>query len=137
MESFEIRSVDRGACIRFSNREPFDTSEPIDYFTVQLTDAHLSASARVYAYMSHGLAEMFRDVAGSWRDFTGPQAWSSLEGEFVLDVTHDGLGHFTISAALRSGRDDRDWLVRSTVMIETAQLDRIASESARFIGQQA
>ena len=135
MESLEIKSADGASSITLVEREPFETSAPIDYFTVQLTDAHLSASARVYANMlCNGLPELFAHIAQHWKDFTGPQAWSSLEGEFTLKVTHDGIGHFVIFAELRSGNYERDWLVKSSVMVETSQLDRIASDVSKFIG---
>ncbi len=135
MESVEIKSADGASTIAFVDREPFDTSKTIDYFTVRLTDTHLSAAARVYAYMCSGLPELFAHVAHNWRDFTGPRAWSSLEGEFDLEITHDGIGHFTIAAQLRSGHYERDWLVKSSVTAETSQLDRIASDIADFIGR--
>lgn len=133
MESLEIKSVDRASCIEFVDREPFDATESVEYFTVRLKDANLSASARVYASMCSGLPVLFANVARNWRDFTG-SAWSSLEGEFSLEISHDGIGHFTIVAQLRSGHDDRDWEVKSSVMVETAQLDRIAADISEFIG---
>jgi hypothetical protein len=137
MESLEIKSVDGASSIALIDREPFDTTKIIDYFTVQLTDTRLSASARVFAYMCSGLPELFSHVARNWQDFTGPRAWSALEGEFTLEMTHDGIGHFTIAAELRSGHYERDWLVKSSVMIETSQLDRIASDVSDFIGRHA
>jgi hypothetical protein len=135
MASFEIESADGASSLAMIDREPSDTSMTIDYFTVRLTDTHLSASARVYAYMCSGLTGLFEHVARNWQRFTGPRAWSSLEGEFTLEITHDGIGHFTIAAELRSGLRERDWLVKTSLMAETAQLDRIASGISEFIGR--
>ncbi len=135
MESLEIKSVDGESSITFLAREPSDTSKTADYFVVQLRGPNLNASARVYVYMCKELPELFAHVARNWQDFTGPRAWSSLEREFTLEISHDGLGHFTISAVLHSGLYDRDWRVNSHVMVETSQLDRIALDIAQFVGQ--
>jgi hypothetical protein len=136
MESVELKSVGGESSITLVEREPFDVSKPIDYFTVQLFDTSLSASARVYAFQSADLPALFAEIATNWNTFTGPRSWSSLEGEFKLEVSHDGLGHFGIVTELRSGLYPGDWMVRSTVMIETSQLDRIASDVSKFIGRQ-
>lgn len=134
MEKVEIKSAEGPSTIALVDREPFDTSQTIDYFTVQLTDTNLSASARLYAYMCGGLPELFAHVAENWREFSGPLDWASLEDTFKLKITHDGLGHFRIVAQLRSGPYDRDWLVQASVMAETSQLSRIAADIAAFLG---
>ena len=67
MESVEIKSVDGASTIAFVDREPFDTSKTVDYFTVRLIDTHLSAEARVYAYMCSGLPELFAHIARNWQ----------------------------------------------------------------------
>ena len=136
MESVRLKSGGLSS-ITFVEREPIDTSKPIDYFTVQLRDANLSASARVYAFCSGGLADLFAQVAANWQDFVGPEMWSSLEGEFKLVVDHDGLGHFTFAAELRSGLYPTDWIVQSSVILETSQLDGVAAEVSEFLGRQA
>jgi hypothetical protein len=123
--------------LRIIDREPFDSSKSIDYFTVRVTDVHLSAAARVYAYMCSGLPKLFAHVARNWQDFTDPRAWSSLEGKFGLEVSHGGMGHFTIATQLRSGHYERDWLVKCSVIAETSQLKRISSDIADFIGRHA
>ena len=137
MELIEIKSADGASSINFLDREPLDASVPIDYFAVRLADSDLHATARVYAYHCAGLPDLCTCVAQNWQDFAGPQTWSSIEGEFTLAITHDGMGHFTIIAELRSGPYERDWCVKSSVMVETSQLDRIAAEVSGFIGRHA
>ena len=135
MKSLEIKSAGGASSITFLEREPFDASVPIDYFAVRLADSHLHATARVYAYHCADLPDLFAYAAQNWQDFAGPRTWSSIEGEFTLAITHDGMGHFAIIAELRSGPYERDWFVKSSVMVETSQLDLIASEVSEFIGR--
>ena len=137
MDSVTVKSANGSASLVLSNREPFDTSTEIGYFTVTLTHDHLTASARVYAYVCGGLSQLFASVAENWQTFTGPDSWSSLECEFNIEITHDGLGHFNLRVSLDSRSGDPDWELISNVVVETAQLDRIAADIRSFIGAYA
>ena len=137
MDSVTIKSANGSASLVLSNREPFDASSEIGHFTVTLTHDHLTASSRVYAYMCGGLSQLFAAVAQNWQTFTGPDSWSSLECEFNIEITHDGLGHFNLRVSLDSRSGDPDWELISNVVVETAQLDRIAGDVRSFIGAYA
>lgn len=132
MDSVTIKSANGDASLVLSNREPIDSTAEIAYFTATLINNQLTASSRVYAAVAGGLPEFFDSVATNWQTFTGPESWSSLECEFNVEITHDGLGHFNLRVSLDS--PSADWELISNVVIETAQLDRIASDIRSFIG---
>ena len=134
MDSITIKSANGSASVSFANREPLHTSTEIVHFDVTLRHDHLTATARVYAYMCSGLVQLFDNVSKTWRTFTGPESWSSLESELNIEITHDGLGHFNLQISLNSRSGDPDWQVISNVMIETAQLDRVSRDIRSFIG---
>lgn len=134
MDSLTIKSANGSASLTLAKREPLDSSTEIVHFTVMLSHDNLTASARVYAYMCSGLSELFQGVAQNWQTFTGPESWSSLECEFAIEITHDGLGHFNLRVSLDSQSGDPDWELVSNVMIETSQLDRVATDIRSFIG---
>jgi hypothetical protein len=116
-------------------REPDDRMKELTYLTICLSDSNLSATARIYGYMSEGLVGLFEAVAREWRSFRGPISWSSLECELNVEITHDGLGRFSIVNNLTESSIDPAWEVTNTVIVETSQLDRIAYELRTFIGQ--
>ena len=134
MDSITIKSASGSASLTLANREPLHPSTEIVHFDVTVRHDHLTATARVYAYMCSGLVQIFDNVSKNWRTFTGPESWSSLECEFNIEITHDGLGHFNLQISLDSRSGDPDWQVICNVMIETAQLDPGARNIRSFIG---
>jgi hypothetical protein len=132
---FEIKSVEGGARLRFSHREPVSTAEPIEYFSVHVDNVALQASARVYAYWHP--AELFEDLALHWNGWQGTRSFESLERELKLACTHDGLGHILISVDLRSGPYHLDWTVHTAVLAEAGQLERMAMKARAFFGAEA
>lgn len=135
MEEFKIKSAVGSSSISFIERVPSDPTIPIRYYTVRLQDGRLDAAARVDAWLfSDYLIDLLRYVAENWQAFRGPKEWSSMEGEFLLQISHDGRGHFSINTDLSSGIYPPEWNVKSSVLVETSQLDRLVFELSEFIG---
>lgn len=126
-----------GTDLVFFDREPPDRAEPLDYFSVRFSEPNLSARCRVYGYYSSGLTQLFADMARQWAGWQGELDWSSLEGELTLRCSHDGLGHISIRADLRSGPMPDDWRVQAKVMADSGQLDGIAKRAAIFFSESA
>ena len=91
--TFEVNSRDHGATLRL---HAYDR----DHFIAELRGLNLVAQARVYSYMSTGLAEMFAEMAADWRGWPGEKSWSSLEGELHLSIV--ALDERAMDCSLRS-----------------------------------
>jgi len=76
-------------------------SGELDYFTVELADPSLRATARVYALMAAGLPALFEQMAREWRGWDDALEWESLEEELHLSCTTDSCGHVALEIALR------------------------------------
>jgi hypothetical protein len=135
---FLIPNVNGKGGLLFFDRQPFDPAQPIEYFSVRVTDHDLDATAKVYAgYFPPHLARLFARMAQHWSGWSGELNWESLEGELKLQCSHDGLGHITIGIVLRSGPYPQDWQVESSVVTEAGQLDSIAKRAELFFGKEA
>jgi hypothetical protein len=136
MNEFLIPSTCGSGGLRFYERSPVDPARPLDGFWVQVSNRNLSAAAKVYApdEASH-LVALFAEMASRWSGWPGELTWASLEGELVLRFRHDRLGHIAIHVDLWSGAMPDDWRVEATVMSEAGQLEKLARDAARFLGQ--
>ena len=106
-----------------------------DRWLVTISLPGLGASAEVDAFAydgEHTLALLFRRLADDWRGWEGERTWSSLEGDFDLAATHDGLGHVALQVRLRSGPYAEDWLLTSTIWLDAGQLNALARDAAAF-----
>jgi Family of unknown function (DUF6228) len=133
MDEFAINNCTGPGSLTFLDREPYDSSSGLDYFSVRLVVENLTASARVYASDAHP-APLFTQMARQWSGWTGELTWYSFEGDFGIQCIHDRLGHIAIRVELRSGFLDEDWSVVATVTTEAGQLERHAREAQRFFG---
>jgi Family of unknown function (DUF6228) len=79
-----------------------------------------------------GLSTYFRRIADDWRGWDGPRGWSSLEGEFDFQATHDGLGHVELRVRMRGGLDADDWQAEGTIWIDAGQLETLARAARSF-----
>lgn len=121
---FEVISRDDRATLRLLEHDR-------DYFVAELRGLNLSARARVGTYMSTGLAELFAEMAASWRGWTGKKSWASLEGELHLSAEADRTGHITVTAELREGMPPV-WTVVLLLTVEAGQLDALARAARAF-----
>ncbi|HVF46551.1 MAG TPA: DUF6228 family protein [Pyrinomonadaceae bacterium] len=126
-----IQGSDGSAQLELSEPEGLLKPDGREYYRVTLRDEGLVASMKVYAFVptAESLDRFLRAIAENWRGWSDEKRWSSLEGEFRLACTHDGLGHIRFEATLDS---PVGWFVSSRVTVAAGDLDHIAIEAARF-----
>ncbi|MCU0648862.1 MAG: DUF6228 family protein [Gemmatimonadaceae bacterium] len=105
-----------------------------DYLLAELVANDLAASVRVGTFMSHGIAQLFDDMAASWRGWSGAKTWRSLEGELSLSAEMDKAGHVEITAELQAGAP-AVWSTSLRLYIEAGQLERLAQHARAFEAQ--
>jgi hypothetical protein len=123
-EIFQVVSRDDGAALTLR-------AHTRDYFLAELRGLNLMAHARVGTYMSHGLGELFTQMASDWRGWRGAKTWSSLEGELRMSAEADRTGHVSISVELREGAP-AIWTVVLELLVEAGQLESLARDARAF-----
>ena len=134
MDEFIISYV--GTELVFFERIPPDRAKPLEYYSLRILQTDLTAQSRVYGgYCSSHPTQLFADMARQWDGWKGELVWTSLESELTLRCSHDGLGHISIRAELRSGPMSDDWRVIATAFADAGQLEGIARRAAIFFGE--
>lgn len=85
-----------------------------------------ASSAKVYIYEPYDLAAFFDDLAANWKGWEGEKQWHSVEHDFALNCTSNGVGHVAMSLTLKSGPYEDDWSVKAVIHIDAGQLEEIA-----------
>jgi hypothetical protein len=135
VDEFVIHSTDGEGQLIFFSREPGSRNQPIEGFSVRIIDQNLSAVARVCAgCMNAHPAPLFAEMARRWQGWRDELKWRSLEYELALHCNHDRLGHIRIGVRLRSDCID-GWEVKTYVMAEAGQLERLARQATEFFGE--
>ena len=116
-----LRSIDGG-----------DTAEGFWYkATLALPTAE--ATVKVFDF-NDGLAGFARGLADAWAGFNGRREWCSLDGEFRITCTHNGLGAVECSVTLCEPSPP-EWLLRASLTLGAgAHLDRVANDLLEFFG---
>ena len=101
---------------------------------VSLQDHDIAASSsRIYLYEPYDLAAFFEELASEWKGWTGEKEWSSVEGDFSLSCTSDGLGHVAMRVTLKSGLYEDDWSVQAVIHVDGGQLAELAVKAKAFL----
>jgi hypothetical protein len=101
------------------------------YFLADLRGAGLAATALVSRHMSLGLAGFFAGIAADWTGWDGVREWRSFEGELTLHAESQRTGHVHLRVDLRCGTPP-DWKAQAGLLLESGQLDRLASAAQEF-----
>jgi hypothetical protein len=80
---------------------------------------------------AEGLARLFKEIARELRGWSGQKEWETVEGDFPLSCTHDGLGHIETIVALRPLYER--WEARGSLVLEAGTLDSVARDVRRFL----
>jgi hypothetical protein len=102
-----------------------------DYFLATLRSRGVTGTARVGAFLSNGLADLFAFFALHWKGWEGSQHWGSLDGELSLDAQSDRLGHVFLTASLRDGSPAR-WTLCAELVLEAGMLPTLAARAREF-----
>jgi hypothetical protein len=86
--------------------------------------------------MMLALATLFESLAKDWRGWEGRRGWASIEGEFKLYATHDGLGtvELVVILAQRDRTTGLDWSASGSLRLDAGELRDIAREAANLAG---
>ena len=122
-----------GAQIELS--EPEYENGEIEHYYVSIRENDFEANLRVYAFdpKNEGLPKFFSELALDWKGWDGIRRWASLEGEFEICCTHDGLGHVETEATLRSSPYTHSWTAQVRFELSAGSLDEIAIGLRKFL----
>jgi hypothetical protein len=129
-----IRGEANGASIELSDSKGLANRAGTETYRVTLRENGLEATINVYAFdpSDNGLSKFFAELAENWKGWKGVKKWSSLEGEFELECSHDGLGHIGTTATIYSNLYGNGWTAQIRFDIENGQLDEIVAGIGRF-----
>lgn len=129
-----IKSSRSAGKLKLSEPKPPGSSHPVEYLRVSLEDREIAAStARVYIYEPYHLAAFFADLAAQWKGWAGEKEWHSVEDDFALSCTSDGLGHAALRVTLKSGLYEDDWCVQAVIHVDAGQLEDLAAKVKTFL----
>lgn len=109
-----------------------DGPAPNDGYTATLEIESGQVTCAVHEY-GNGLPGYFADLADSWRGWTGPKTYRSLESELELSAVHNGLGTVTLEVTIRQPWPP-EWTVIATLDLDAgAQLQTLAKTVANWV----
>ncbi len=117
-----------GGCLEIVRESGTD-----DYIMVLLALDELTASRRVYSPLGTGgenLADFFSRLAANSQGWSGEEMWESLEGDFSLCCSHDGVRCVAVQAKLSDVY--RSWKVEIQFVIELGMLDELSTAATHF-----
>ena len=134
-DELTIRSSRSAAKLKFTERQPPPSlNHPAEYIRVTLEDRELAASSsRIYLHESYGLVAFFVELADEWKGWAGEKEWASLEGDFALSATANGLGLVALRVTLKSGLHENDWCVQAVIHIDAGELEHLAAKTRAFL----
>jgi hypothetical protein len=133
-EELTIKSSRSAGKLKLSEPKPSGLSHRIQYLRVSVQDHEIAASSsRIYIYEPYNLAAFFEELASDWKGWAGKKEWSSVEGDFVLSCTSDGLGHVAMRVTLKSGLYEDDWCVQAVIHVDGGQLEELAVKAKAFL----
>ena len=134
VDTVTIKSSRGAGELKLSEPRPPSAGYPVEYLRVSLQDKEIAASSsKVYIYEPFGLAALFDDLAANWKGWEGVKERSSVEGDFALSCTSDGLGHVAVEVMLKSGVCEDDWRVKAVIHVEAGQLKELAARVKQFL----
>jgi len=133
-DELTIKSSRSAGKLKLSEPKPPGSRHPVEYLRVSLEDHEIAASsAQVYIYEPFDLAAFFDGLARHWKGWAGEKEWRSVEDDFALSCTSDGLGHVAMRVTLKSGLYEDDWCVQALIHVDAGQLEDLAAKVKAFL----
>ena len=133
-DSVTIKSSRSAGKLKLSEPQPPSLRYPVEYLRVSIEDRDIAASSsRVYIYEPHDLAAFFDELAANGKGWEGEKQWHSVENDFALSCTSDGLGHAALRVTLKSGLYEDDWCVQAVIHVDAGQLEDLAAKVNAFL----
>ena len=129
MNSTTIKSSSDGATLTFTviSRSSDDVA-----FDVQVITPWFSGRAPASTFMNGSPSAFFKDMATSWRGWSGAKTWEDLECRVQLIATSDALGHVSLVVELEG--QDYDTRLRAKLLLDAGQLEGAASSVEQTLG---
>jgi Family of unknown function (DUF6228) len=97
-------------------------------FEFVLTTPELTAKGTASTYVVGSPALLFDQMANSWRGWSDPLVWGTLDGEIRMSATTDSLGHIDMSIELRGPAYPSDWELTAHLYLEAGGLEALSSK---------
>ena len=117
-----------GVCLEIVRESVAD-----DYIKVTVALDELTASRSVYSPSEIGgetLSDFFARLATNWQGWPGEERWVSLESDFSLCCSHDGVRCVAVQAKLSELY--RSWKVEVEFAIELGALEELSAAATEF-----
>ena len=126
MPDFELTSTKDGVRLTLSPIGP-------RAYSASIVGRDLNVSTTIYDVLgeTYVFPKFWKQLASSWKGWSGERSWSSIEGDLELTATSDNLGHITVRCHLSSGAPE-GWSVTIWLHCEAGALESIASNADRF-----
>lgn len=101
-----------------------------EYLNVKLEHPDAKVKAKPYLYTDHAdLIAFFDEMAKDWKGWSGIRVWSTVESDFELTATNDGVSTVTLKVMLNKADSSAGpWSFTVDLKIDLGDLNRIADE---------
>ena len=133
-EELTIKSSRSAGKLKLSEPKPPGSGHPVQYLRVSLEDREIAASsAWIYIYEPYDLIAFFDELAANWKGWPAEKEWHSVEDDFTLSCTADGLGHAALRVTLKSDVYEDGWCVQAVIHVDAGQLKDLAAKVRAFL----
>lgn len=126
-EPVVIKCAEREMTFKLSEPEWHARNNSLQYFTASLQGVNVSATSRIYAFMSDSIIGFFETLAKG----EVPTQWWSPERALSLIAECDSLGHISLVVLLAPDCYCH-WQLKSTLVLQAGQSDEIAKQLQQF-----
>lgn len=135
MDELVIRS-DREFSLKFHSKK-YGNDRWLDSYIVDACARNFRASFIVENCREGSSPNvLFEDMASNSGGWTDTKGWGALEGEFELSASMDSTGHVTLNLERDGNWEVPSWSCTFSLMIESGQLEAIASDANVFFSTQ-
>ncbi|AXB31532.1 MULTISPECIES: DUF6228 family protein [Vibrio] len=118
------------------HRPEFNLDGWMEHYTLSLSGRGMTSSVRVVNQpYGDGPSDFFKQLAEEWQGWDGEKVWSSLEGEYSMSAKSDLTGHVYLNFQIYSNLTEPYWSVQVVIILETGQLDSIATRLSEYLWQ--
>ena len=126
-----IKCAERETTFKLFDPEWHARNNSLQYFTASIEGVNVSATSRIYAFMSDSIIGFFETFARQWKSGEVPTQWWSPERALSLIAACDSLGHISLVVLLAPDCYCH-WQLKTELVLEAGQLDEIVRQIKRF-----
>jgi uncharacterized protein DUF6228 len=130
-EPVVIKCVERETTFKLFDPEWHARNNSLQYFTASIEGVNVSATSRIYAFMSDSIIGFFETIAKQTKGAEVPPQWWSPERALSLTAAWDLLGQVSLVVQLAPDCYCH-WQLKTSLVLEAGQLDEIIKQLKRF-----